>query len=354
MATFDQLPAEQRAILELVVGRGQTYDELSGMLGMPASRVRELAREALGDLAPATAARVDADWRGQIADYVLGQQSGPESAATKGHLARSEAARSWAYSLLDSLAHLYPEGGLPEIPEAGAEAAPPPEPKPATPRPATREPRPRAQPAAVSLSPAAAAVVRRRRILGAVAAVLAVAVIVLLITSPWSSGGGGKPSTTASTNPNSKATAYEVWLYNSPDSAVPLGAQFTDAQGNLQGRGALPKNWKSYKAVILSRERVGSNPKTPANIVVQATLNNVPADTAKSKNGVKLVSEGVLKPAKGETGTGVVVVLVQGGQQQLVVQAARLTPTTQVISPSAGGNGSGSTGTTPAPTTTTP
>src|SRR5262249_46596885 len=28
MATFDQLPAEQRAILELVVGRGQTYDEL--------------------------------------------------------------------------------------------------------------------------------------------------------------------------------------------------------------------------------------------------------------------------------------------------------------------------------------
>jgi hypothetical protein len=351
MATFDQLPAEQRAILELVVGRGQTYDELSGMLGMPASRVRELAREALGDLAPATAARVDADWRGQIADYVLGQQSGPESAATKGHLARSEAARSWAYSLLDSLAHLYPEGGLPEIPEGGAEPAPEPA---AAPPPKAPSPQSRPRPAAPALSPAAAAVVRRRRILGAAAGLIAVAVIVLLITSPWSSGGGDKPSNTASTNPNSRATAYEVWLYNSPDSALPLGAQFTDAQGNLQGRGALPKNWKSYKAVILSRERVGSNPKTPANIVVQATLNDVPADTAKSKNGVKLVAEGVLKPAKGETGTGVVVVLVQGGQQQLVVQAARLTPTTQVISPSAGGNGSGSTGTTPAPTTTTP
>jgi len=94
MATFDQLPAEQRAILELVVGRGQSYDELSGMLGMPTARVRELAREALGELAPATAARVDADWRAQIADYVLGQQTGPEATATKGHFKRSEPARA--------------------------------------------------------------------------------------------------------------------------------------------------------------------------------------------------------------------------------------------------------------------
>src|ERR1051325_7159305 len=128
MATFDQLPAEQRAILELVVGRGQTYDELSGMLGMPTARVRELAREALGDLAPAPASRVDSDWRGQIADYVLGQQTGPEATATRGHFKRSEPARAWAYSLLDSLGHLYPNGTMPEIPEAdgSAAAAPPP------------------------------------------------------------------------------------------------------------------------------------------------------------------------------------------------------------------------------------
>ena len=52
---------------------------------------------------------VEEDWRGQLADYVLGQQAGPEAAATKGHLRRSEAARSWTRSLLDSLAGLYPE-----------------------------------------------------------------------------------------------------------------------------------------------------------------------------------------------------------------------------------------------------
>ena len=101
------------------MGRGQTYAELSTMLGMPPARVRELAREALGDLAPATAMRVDPDWRGQVADYLLGQQTGPESTATRGHLKRSEPARAWAFSLLDSLSHLYPNGEHAGDPRSG-------------------------------------------------------------------------------------------------------------------------------------------------------------------------------------------------------------------------------------------
>src|SRR3954447_13475211 len=103
MATFDQLPADQRAIIELLLKRRRTYDALSDMLDMPSSRVRELARDALTELTPVSAARVDPDWRGQVADYVLGQQSGPESAATQGHLRRSEPARAWLVSLVDSL-----------------------------------------------------------------------------------------------------------------------------------------------------------------------------------------------------------------------------------------------------------
>ena len=63
------------------------------MLGTPTSRVRELARDALTQLAPVSAERVDADWRGQVADYLLNQQSGPEATATRGHLKRSEPAR---------------------------------------------------------------------------------------------------------------------------------------------------------------------------------------------------------------------------------------------------------------------
>ena len=109
MATFDQLSAEQRAIIELVLKQGQSYDELGDMLGLPTSRVRELAREALVRLSPVSAAAVDDDWRGQLADYLLNQQAGPEATATRGHLRRSEAARGWARSVLDSLDHLYDE-----------------------------------------------------------------------------------------------------------------------------------------------------------------------------------------------------------------------------------------------------
>src|SRR5215210_1619046 len=117
MATFDQLSPEKRAIVELVLQQGKTYPELAEMLGMPESRVRELARDALVELAPVSVRGVEEDWRGQLADYVLGQQSGPEATATKGHLRRSEAARSWSRSLLDSLEQLYANGSVPAIPE---------------------------------------------------------------------------------------------------------------------------------------------------------------------------------------------------------------------------------------------
>src|SRR4051794_41783917 len=117
MGTFDQLSDEQRAIVELVLQQGKSYEELSKMLGIPEPRVRERARDALVELAPVTARGVEEDWRGQLADYVLGQQSGPEATATKGHLRRSEAARSWARSLLDSLEQLYENGSGPGIPE---------------------------------------------------------------------------------------------------------------------------------------------------------------------------------------------------------------------------------------------
>src|SRR4051794_35439415 len=128
MATFDQLAADQRAIIEIVLRQGRSYDQIGEMLDLPPTRVRELAREALGELAPFTAELVDPQWRGQLADYVLGQQTGPESQATRGPLRRSEPARIWAYSLLDALDDFYADGDRPEIPvgEAGGKARPAP------------------------------------------------------------------------------------------------------------------------------------------------------------------------------------------------------------------------------------
>src|SRR4051794_24920547 len=183
MATFDQLAADQRAIIEIVLRQGRSYEQIGEMLDLPPARVRELARDALGELAPFTAEFVDPQWRGQLADYVLGQQTGPEAQATRGHLRRSEPGRIWAYSLLDALDDFYADGDRPEIPvgEAGAkprgrgaaanaEASPPPPAAAASsgPRRTTG-----------TLSPEAQSAVMRRRVIAAVAGLVAVALLVI-------------------------------------------------------------------------------------------------------------------------------------------------------------------------------
>jgi hypothetical protein len=308
MATFDQLSAEKRAIIELVVQRGRSYSDLADMLDMPPSRVRELAREALADLSPVSAAQVDPDWRGQLADYVLGQQSGPESKATQGHLRRSEPARVWALSLLDSLDELYEDGDRPEIPAADArERTRVREREPARrdrerervrDRERARE-RPRREVAPLTRD--ARTAVMWRRIIGGAVAVLAVGLLVWLVFlrgDDDDNGGERQASATQTTqgaegetqvlgqielrpvgganasgfvfvgasgnNPvlliRGKAPtlpeteAYEIWLYNSRRDAVSLGVPGLDARGNFGGRGPLPENFDRYQFVDISRE----------------------------------------------------------------------------------------------------
>ena len=306
MATFDQLSADQRAILELVLKRGQSYEELSEMLGMPESRVRELAESALVTLAPLSADGVDRDWRGQLADYVMGQQTGPESTATRGHLRRSEPARTWARSLMDSLDDLYEGDGPPAIPEGDRSAAR-----------AERRPRhERGRPAAGpedgeagegpkgALTPEAEAAVRRRRLLGAGAAVTVVVALGVLVwpigvltgdEEPKSqrAGGNGQPKLVGQTvlrpvegnkqgggvavvaersgqrqlivqaqlPPSRRRQAYEVWLYNSDGDSQSIGAQVTDKQGRYQGAGPLPKDFDKFEFIDISREAIDRNAK---------------------------------------------------------------------------------------------
>jgi hypothetical protein len=278
MATFDQLSDEQRAIVELVLQQGKSYDELSDMLGMPEARVRELARDALVELAPLSARNVEQDWRGQLADYVLGQQAGPEATATRGHLRRSEAARSWTRSLLDSLEQLYPDGDVPAVPdgERGSRRAA------AAAAPGGREPR--------TPAPADAAAVRRRQLVAAagVAVVILVAVLlwpVGLLTGDDDDGGGEASQASSGTEttggtiptgtqgqaivarqqgktqilvqaaglePSTQNTAYQVWLANSEQDRKSLGATVTDEQGNLQAGAQLPANFQDYKFIDLT------------------------------------------------------------------------------------------------------
>jgi Anti-sigma-K factor rskA, C-terminal/Sigma-70, region 4 len=323
MATLDQLSAEQRAIVELVLQRGKTYDELAEMLGMPAERVRELARRTLIELAPVSVRAVEDDWRGQLADYVLGQQSGPEAAATKGHLRRSEAARSWTRSLLDSLEGLYPNGSMPAIPEGerGRRAA------------AAAKPR-------TGLAAPTDADVKRRRLLAAAGALAALILLAVLV---WPlgvlTGGDDDPEPAAdrasagnqSQNSSQRATgapagiaivveengkkqllvqaarldpskereAYEVWLYNSQDDAKTLGGQVTDQQGNYQAIGPLPANFENYRFIDISREPLDQQRGHSGASVLRGSMPKLRAAEPQAGQQTAVLGQSVLAPPAG-------------------------------------------------------
>jgi hypothetical protein len=326
MATFDQLSADQRAIVELVLQRGKSYDELADLLGMPEDRVRELARAALVTLTPVTAKQVESDWRAQLADYVLGQQTGPEATATKGHLRRSEPARAWTRSLLDSLETLY-ENGLPQVP-AGERAT-----RERRPRRPEREEKPEAaRPSRLTLSPAARDAVRRRRLLAGGSAVIVILLVAVLLwpigvltgdddegdkssnaSSPASQQAGQAAGIAviaqrsnqrqvivqATLAPNKQRQAYEVWLYNSPTDAKSLGAQVTNAQGTYQGAGPLPKDYARFKYIDVSLEPIDQNRAHSKTSVLRGKLPKLKQPSAAKKNQAQILGQVRLLPVQG-------------------------------------------------------
>ncbi|MET0614701.1 MAG: anti-sigma factor [Thermoleophilaceae bacterium] len=333
MATFEQLSPEQRAIVELVLRQGKTYGELSDMLDLPEGRVRELARDALVELAPVSVRGVEEDWRGQLADYVLGQQSGPEATATKGHLRRSEAARSWARSLLDSLEQFYANGSVPAIPEGerGRRAA-------AGPR-EPRQPR-EANGTGLSLSPLQAD--RRWLMAGAAALIVILLAVVIWPVGALTGGDDNKSNSSASSSaatqttggqsttgqagqtsgapagiaivverngkkqllvqaarltPSGQSQGYYVWLYNSPTDAKSLGGQVTDQNGNYQAIGPLPADYKNFKYIDISRQQVAGSAtvKHSGNSVLRGKMPTLKKSTA--QNGkTAAIGQTVLTP----------------------------------------------------------
>jgi hypothetical protein len=316
MATFDQLSDEQRAIVELVLQQGKSYDELSDLLGLPERRVRELARDALVDLAPLSARGVEEDWRGQLADYVLGQQAGPEVTATRGHLRRSEAARVWTGSLLDSLEQLYRNGDMPAIPVGERGRA----------RAATTD----------------SEAIKRRRVLAAGGVVAALLLLVGLLVWPGdlltggdddggraSSAGGSEAQSAAGQGdavsaktegeaiiakqggatqlvvtatglePSTQQNAYQVWLYNSADDRKSLGATVTDQQGALRSGGRLPADYRDYQFIDVASVTIkgDQNFETgPSVLRGLLELRDNPVARGTGKKKISLLAEIRLRP----------------------------------------------------------
>src|SRR5436305_2320184 len=195
MASLESLPADQRAVLELVLRRGRNYDVIAELLSIDRAGVRERALAALDALGPQTG--VPAERRALITDYLLGALPGRVADDVRDRLANSPSERAWARVVASELQPLA-SGPLPEIPpkaarEEGEPVAAAPEAAAEPERPA-RSPRP---PRARGAGPSGPRVSRTGgAVLLAAGAAIVIAVVLVLVLS----GGGSskKPASAAS------------------------------------------------------------------------------------------------------------------------------------------------------------
>jgi hypothetical protein len=125
MATLESLPPDQRAVLQLVLQRGRSYDDIAALLSIDRAAVRQRALLAFDTLGPHT--RVEPERRALITDYLLGQLPPRVAETTRNRLAESASERAWARVLAGEIAALATAHELPEIPaeaRAGAPAEP--------------------------------------------------------------------------------------------------------------------------------------------------------------------------------------------------------------------------------------
>jgi hypothetical protein len=340
MASLESLTPDQRAVLDLVLRRGRSYDDIAGLLAIDRAAVRARALAAFDEIGPETG--ISPESRALITDYLLGQLPGPVAEQTRERLAESPYDRAWARVVAAELEPLAAEP-LPEIPDGAARPAAA-EPRQRSPRERESEPRPpgRRTPR-LSDRPSSR---RGGAIILGVGAIVVVAVVVVLVSllsggsSPKHSsstvastpaGTSSTATTTGTTGTTGTATtgtstsqaqvvgqvnlnppsgsgaakgvglvvkdgsaygivieaqgvapnnhnAYAAWLYNSSTDTVRLGFvnPAVGKTGKLQVGSGLPTNAGHYKELLLTLE-TASNPKTPGTIVLEGPFKGVPA-----------------------------------------------------------------------------
>ena len=307
MARLDQLPPDQRAVLQLLLKQGKSYGEIASVLKIERSAVKARAHDALATLGPEDT-DLSEDRRDEIGDHLLGQQDEGQRAATRAFLESSPDGRAWARIVASELRELAPDG-LPEIPAEGAaeldEAHD-----------------------ALEARRAARSEHERSSKLGGVLLIaglgIAIAVVLILLltgggddkkntgpvggttsttatstnasTTPqvesqinlFPPGGGKKPLGVANVvtqqgqrgialvgqdvPPTGSKFAYAMWLENSPSDAKRLG--FFGAvkkDGRLQGFVLAPSDFANYPKLVVTRE-TQRNPSTPGPVILSGNL----------------------------------------------------------------------------------
>ncbi len=310
MPRFADLAPDQKAVLQLLLKQGKSYDDIAGLLRLDRSSVRERALDAL-DALGAEAPGADAlapERQDELADHLLLQQSEAERSATQAFLAGSAPARSWAQVVSEELQPIA-GAGLPAIPAAADDADPDDD-----------AGAPLAGPPADDTHRPGSSRLGGILVLVAVGAVLVLGLVLLLrkdnggststpsasvstdagvVAAGCSSGTTGIPAQQqvnlkppAGTNPKalgfaiiqqggmqlvvqglSRSTLYKVWLWNSPSDAVPLGFATYDTKtkrvvGAVQ---TLPAGTAGCSNLVITRERTKSS-ATPGPVVQSGAL----------------------------------------------------------------------------------
>ncbi|MSX03055.1 MAG: hypothetical protein F2813_07840 [Actinobacteria bacterium] len=122
MTALESLPADQQAVLNLLVGQQKTYAAIAASLSLTEEAVSERAYEALCTLAsPEKAPAMKR--RSELCDYLLGQLPDSQISKTRDSLAKSPADRAWARAASAPLSAI-PGGTIAEIPGATGPAPP--------------------------------------------------------------------------------------------------------------------------------------------------------------------------------------------------------------------------------------
>lgn len=306
MSRLDVLPADQRAVLQLVLGQGRSYAEIAGLLDLRDREVADRAHSGLDALAPEAGRRLTPGRRHAIGDWLLGQSGEADAAETAGWLAGSATGRAWARQVSDALAPLG-AGALPAIPAAETEAGPP-----------ASEPEPESgEPAEGRAADSGRAEIPRASKIGGALLLLAIIglVVVAIVTltggdndaasgSAASTSAGGAttaaPSTTAGSapvpraqinlqpvdggaagvrragdageqrgfrdlrpGPSAERAAAVRGLAGQRESLAPLGFRPVGANGRFAANAPVPANAAQFREMVITRENVRAGQRTP-------------------------------------------------------------------------------------------
>jgi hypothetical protein len=113
MSSLDSLPADQRAVIQLVLQRGRSYDDIAALLTIDRAAVRQRALDGFDAIGPESS--LPAPQRALLTDYLLGQLPPRVADQVHGQLQSSPPARAWARLIASELGEIAAEP-LPEIP----------------------------------------------------------------------------------------------------------------------------------------------------------------------------------------------------------------------------------------------